>query len=69
MQKHFAGGRGALYQSAFFEQVSFQSWKMSWDSDLFVRTINGTELTEAGKIYLKYAKGNQASSGEPWSMS
>ena len=23
---------------------------------LFVRTINGTELTEAGKIYLKYAK-------------
>lgn len=24
--------------------------------DLFIRTINGTELTEAGKIYVKYAK-------------
>ena len=23
---------------------------------LFVRTINGTELTEAGKIYVEYAK-------------
>ena len=24
--------------------------------NLFVRTLNGTELTEAGKIYLEYAK-------------
>ena len=54
---------GSISQAAemlYISQPSLSRYISSLEHDLgvglFVRTINGTELTEAGKIYLKYAK-------------
>ncbi|MFR1061218.1 MAG: LysR family transcriptional regulator [Enterocloster sp.] len=65
---------GSISQAAemlYISQPSLSRYISSLEHDLgvglFVRTINGTELTEAGKIYLKYAKEIKLLR-EPWSM-
>lgn len=55
MQKYFAGSGNAVYQPAIAEPVPFKPGN-ELGVNLFVRTLNGTELTAAGKIYLEYAK-------------
>lgn len=54
---------GSISQAAevlYISQPSLSRYLSSLENDLgvnlFIRTINGTELTEAGKLYVEYAK-------------